>query len=260
MPHTARKKSESGFYHVVPKGIADQIIFEDDADRHLYLQLLSKAAGNSGILVHAYCLMSNHVHLIVEDRGDNLSDCMKYLHERYAMHFAKVMGRTGGVFRKPYWSEPIETDPYLLCAIRYVHANPAAAGICKASVYRWSSMGAYLEDGDGITTTGLILDMAGGKEGFLEFSDASNSTALPFPGSRLKGHLSDEEALRLAREVLEMDDVNLARLQPSVRREKLEKLRDHSFSVRQLSRICGISTATINKALSWGSRKGVSPS
>lgn len=248
MPHVARRKSESGYYHVVPKGIADQIIFEDDADKGLYLRLLEETARRSSISVHAYCLMSNHVHLIVEDRNDSLSEAMKYLHERYATHYAKVIGRTGGVFRKPFWSEPIETDPHLLCAVRYVHANPAAAGICKASSYPWSSVGSYLGKEDGITSAEMILEMLGGREGFIEFSKASNSTATPFPGSKLKAHLGDDEALRLVREVLGTDDVNLAQLPPAARHERLARLRDRGFTVRQLSRICGVSAAEAAKA------------
>ena len=65
MPHRARVLSESGFYHVVPKGIADQIIFSDDDDRNAYLTHLAKANRDYGLLIHAYCLMSNHVHLAI---------------------------------------------------------------------------------------------------------------------------------------------------------------------------------------------------
>ena len=99
MPHSARKKSESGYYHVVPKGIADQIIFEDDEDRALYVELLRKAKAETGIRLHAYCLMSNHTHLVIEDEHDRLAEAMKYLHERYAMHYAEKMVPPG-------WTEP----------------------------------------------------------------------------------------------------------------------------------------------------------
>ena len=144
MPKAARVKSASGYYHVVPKGIADQLIFENDLDRNMYLELLRKAKVETGVKLHAYCLMSNHVHLVVEDEHDKLSEFMKYVTERYAMYYAQQIGRTGGIFRKPFWSEPIESDEYLLCAVRYVHANPAAAGICPASQYEWSSAKDYL--------------------------------------------------------------------------------------------------------------------
>ena len=247
MPHTARKKSESGYYHVVPKGIADQIIFEDDEDRALYVELLRKAKAETGIRLHAYCLMSNHTHLVIEDEHDQLAEAMKYLHERYAMHYAEKIGRTGGIFRKPYWSEPIDTDGHLLCAARYAHANPAAAGICPASVYEWSSARDYLGRTGGIADTSMVLEMLGGKDGFIEFSQMSNATALPFPGSKLKAHLSDDEAARIAREVLGRDNINLAKASQEERRTALQLLAERGFTTRQISRICGLGKSTVSR-------------
>lgn len=249
MPHRARQKSESGYYHVVPKGIADQLIFEDDLDRSLYLELLRKAKAETGIRVHAYCLMSNHVHLVVEDPDDKLSEFMKYLTERYAMHYAQQIGRTGGVFRKPFWSEPIELDEYLLCAVRYVHANPAAAGICPASAYEWSSAKDYLGRASEITDTDMVLDMLGGREGFIEFSKASNATALPFPGSGLARHLSDDEALAIAKDVLGADGVNLATCDRKARDAGIALLAERGFPISQISRVTGVGRAICKYAL-----------
>lgn len=245
MPHAARTKGASGYYHVVPKGIADQIIFEDDGDRRYYLELLREAKEKTGLRVHAYCLMSNHVHLVVEDSDDHLADALKYLHERYAMRFAEKIGRTGGIFRKPYWSEPIETDDYLLCAVRYTHANPAAAGICRASAYPWSSVGDYLGRGTGIADTATVLDMLGGRSGFVEFSAAANGTAFAFPGSKLKAHLTDDEAVRIARDILGRDSVNLAKADKNERAEAVVLLWRRGFTAKQISRICGLSERTI---------------
>ncbi|MBQ9007341.1 MAG: transposase [Atopobiaceae bacterium] len=240
MPHTARKKGNSGFYHVVPKGIADQLIFENDIDRRYYLKLLREAIERTNLRVHAYCLMSNHVHLIVEDEADQLAAAMKYVHERYAMMFAEKIGRTGGIFRKPYWSEPIDTDEHFLCAVRYTHANPAAAGICRSSEYEWSSVKDYLGR-PGMTETKLVLEMLGGRDAFIRFSAACNSTAFPFSGSKLKSHLTDDEALRIAVDVLGRDGVNLASANKDQVVTSVSMLKRRGFSTRQVSRICGIS-------------------
>ena len=244
MPHIARQVSASGYYHVVPKGIADQLIFEDDMDRSLYLELLRKAKAETGIKVHAYCLMSNHVHLVVEDEHGKLSEAMKYLTERYAMHFAGQTGRTGGVFRKPFWSEPIESDEHLLCAVRYVHANPAAAGICAASAYEWSSAKDYLGRESEITNPDMVLGMLGGQEGFVEFSQLANATALPFPGSMLSNHLSDDEALAIAKGILGPGGVNLAACDKEARHAGIRLLSERGFSIPQIARITGVSKAT----------------
>lgn len=184
MPHGARRISDSGYYHVVPKGINEQIIFEDNEDRKLYLQLMSQAKDNTKMNIHAYCLMSNHVHLVLEDQNRKLSAFIKYIHERYGTAYSKKYERVGGVFAKTCWSEPIESDEYLLCAVRYVHANPANAGICKAAAYEWSSAKDYLGR-SGITDTAMVLGMCGGVQGFVQFSQPSNGTYLPFPTSKL---------------------------------------------------------------------------
>lgn len=246
MPHVARTRGDSGYYHVVPKGIADQLVFEDDIDRRYYLKLLSEAKRETGVRIHAYCLMSNHVHLVVEDVDGHLSDAMKYLHERYAMMFATKIDRTGGIFRKPFWSEPIESDEYFLSAIRYVHANPAAAGICQASDYEWSSFKDYLGR-TGLTDTSLALNLLGGREGFEAFSAASGATALPFPGSKLKQHLSDDEAARIACDILGRDGINLAKVDPGKRRDSVALLRRRGFSRRQISRVCGIAASSVQR-------------
>ena len=245
MPHGARAKSGSGYYHVVPKGVADQLIFEDDEDRGLYLELLRKAKLETGIKVHGYCLMSNHVHLVIEDENDHLAQAMKYLHERYATHYAQKIGRKGGIFRRPYWSEPIETDEYLLCAVRYTHANPAAAGLCAASAYEWSSAKDYLGRSGGITDSSMVLEMLGGRDGFIEFSKASNSTAVPFPGSRLAGHLSDDEALAVARAILCREPHELMGMSVQERKALIALLHERGLGIRQISRIVGISPSTV---------------
>ena len=243
MPHRARVLSESGFYHVVPKGIADQTIFLSDEDRYAYLTHLAQAKRDYGLLIHAYCLMSNHVHLAVQDPKRNLSEALKYVHENYARHYAHKIGRTGGVFRKPYWSEPIEDGKRLACAVRYIHNNPFAAGICSASEYEWSSVKDYLglRKGD-LTYTSTILDMAGGVKGFVEFSRASSATAVPFEGSRLRAHLGDDEAYRLAEGILG----HKPNIGATV--DTAHILKSRGFSQKQIMRITGLGKNQVIKA------------
>ena len=250
MPHGARKMSSSGYYHVVPKGIRDQIIFESDADRRLYVELLAASCEPSDVKVHAYCLMSNHVHLVVEDPQGQLSAFMKYIDERYASYFVLKSGAIGGIFRKPFWSEPIESDEYLLCAVRYVHANPAVAGICRASAYEWSSVKDYLGR-DGLTHTETVSSMLGGREGFIEFSKLQNVTAVPFPGSTLKRHFDDDEALRLACGILGFDARSVSQMSVELQRTACGKLLAHGFSIAQTARITGVG----KRRIEWFSRQ-----
>lgn len=240
MPHHARKKSESGYYHVVPKGVANQVIFEDDDDRGYYQYLLADAKRKTHVKIHAYCLMSNHVHLVIEDVDDSLSPFMKSVHVRYGMYFSNKAERRGGVFRKPYWSEPIETEPYLLDAVRYVHANPAAAGLCKASDYEWSSAKDYLGR-DGLADVDTVLGMLGGQDGFVEFSKQVPIPAKAFPGSLLRAHLSDDEVVRVVKAALGEEECrDILKKTPEERKALVGRLFDCGLTVRQIVRATGL--------------------
>ncbi|MDO4797244.1 MAG: transposase [Coriobacteriales bacterium] len=247
MPHQARRRSGSGYYHVVSKGINGQDIFECDADRRMYRSLLGKAREVTGVLILAYCLMSNHVHLVLDDPQQHVSDFVKYVHERYGAAYCRQYDRVGGIFVKKFWSEPIETDSHLLCAVRYVHANPANAGICKAAAYEWSSAKDYLGR-KGFCDTNMVLDMCGGVEGFVRFSQPCNATFLPFPGSKLLNHLSDEEARSIATDILGHNPSLLASKQKEERNRGISLLRERGFPVKLIVRLTGIGKYIVSHA------------
>ena len=250
MPHLARQKSESGYYHIIPKGLGDQIIFENDVDRRFYIQLLGEAKAETEVKIHAYCLMSNHVHLVLQDVNAQMAHALKYVHERYGAYFANKTGRRGGIFAKHSWSEPIETDAYLLCAVRYVHANPAAAGICAASVYEWSSARDYLgKRVNGITDNETVLEMCGGLRGFIQFSQPQNNTLLPFEGSKLRNHLSDDEALRIAKSIVGEQVVSLKSLDENSRKNAVCTLASRGFAPARISRISGLGRKEIARIM-----------
>lgn len=245
MPHAARKKSASGYYHVVPKGIHDQLIFESDEDRSLYVGLLAQAKELYGMRIHAYCLMSNHVHLVLEDEHDAISQFMKYVDERYGAYLAETTKRKGGVFVRPYWSEPIENENYLLYAVRYVHANPAVAGICPASAYEWSSAKDYFGR-EGIAETEMVLDMLGGRDGFIRWSQPDNYTVYAFPDSSLAMHNTDDELVTIAKTLLG-DNMQISSQDMETRDEAIRLLINRGFSTRQINRICGVGRGVIDR-------------
>lgn len=254
MPHGERKKSETGFYHVVVKGDGGQILFEGDGDRKRFLEELKRAKADHGIAVHAYCLMSNHVHLLVEDAGegrDGLGPFMKQLCERYAMHFRKRTGRVGHVFQGRYWSEPIGSDEYFLACLRYIHANPEPAGIGPASGYTWSSYSEYAgKPGFGVASTELALGLLGGPSGFESFQENGGAFARAFPKSSLVRHLSYDELLRIAKNVLgEETFARLKEMDPDERAENLRMLAAAGFTESQIARLTGIGRSSIVRSL-----------
>ena len=252
MPRTVRKGSESGFYHIVTKGDGSQVIFEGERDRARYLALLEQATSDHEIEVHAYCLMSNHVHLLIRDENQTVSAFMKQLDERYAMYFAHVSNRVGHVFQGRFWSEPIVKDEHFLSTLRYIHANPEPAGICRLDEYPWSSYRSYLEESP-LVTTDMAFSLLGGPDRFAAFSTPGGRYVTPFPGSNLKRHLSPDELVRVASEILGDELLrSLRTLAPEARHEPLRLLAEAGFTTKEMSRVTGLGYSSIQHALQLG--------
>lgn len=250
MPHAARRKSETGFYHVVAKGAGGQVIFENAANRRYCLEEFENAIDAHKVDVHAYCLMSNHIHILLQDNGDCLGEFMKQLCQSYAMYFKLVTGRVGNVFQKPYWSEAVGSDEYFLSALRYIHANPEPAGICEAAEYEWSSYRSYLGTRSFVETS-LALDLLGSEEAYVAFNASGSKLALPFPGSKLRSHLSPDETWRVAEEILGHETLEgLRRMPVRERNLHLQTLADAGFTEREIARLSGLGKTAIHLALS----------
>lgn len=252
MPHTTRTKSGSGFYHVVVKGDGGQILFEDETDRTYFLSCLSKALATYPAKLHAYCLMSNHVHMLIEDTDDSISQFMKLVDETYGRYYARKTGRVGHVFQDVFWSEPIESDERFLQTLRYIHANPEPAGICEAAKYDWSSYQAYAS---GIcstvpVSTSMALGLLGGSEEFVLFQGSGAKYAKPFPGSKLQRHLSPDEQTRVAQALLGRETLaNLRTLIPAARLSALLELSRAGFTDSEISRLTGLGQVSVYRAL-----------
>ena len=127
-------------YHVVARGDNRELIFHDDADRHVYLRMLEKVVTRENWRCLAYCLMANHVHLLVETPDANLSNGMHRLHSRYAQAFNGRHDRCGHVFQGRYWATRVESDRQLLAVLAYIARNPTEAALCdQPAHWRWSS-------------------------------------------------------------------------------------------------------------------------
>ena len=257
MPRAMREKSETGFYHAVSKGDGGRIIFECDQNRLQYLKLLDQAMSDHEMRLYGYCLMGNHVHLLVQEQCESLSDFMKQLNESYARYFARFSGRVGHVFQGRFWSEPIDTDERLLATLRYIHANPEHAGICRCEDYPWSSYHAYISAlGNGGKSapprveTGFALSLLGGVEPFMEFSRSGGSHPRPFSESKLKGDLSADELFNVAIGLLGRDAINgLPAMRPDERAAYLIRLSQAGFRCSEIARVTGVGQASISRLL-----------
>ena len=120
MPRTARKISKTGFYHVIIRGVNKEMIFIDDEDRKMFLRLLKFYKTDMNCKIHAYCLMSNHVHLLIEDKKLKIGELMKNITCVYAGEFNKKYNRVGHLFQDRFNSQNVEKQDYLFRVIRYM--------------------------------------------------------------------------------------------------------------------------------------------
>jgi putative transposase len=133
-------------YHVIQRGHNRQPVFIDDHDRRHYLDILAEAAQASGLAVHAYVLMDNHVHLVATPETDaSLPSAMQALGRRYVRGFNRRHRRTGTLWEGRYRSGVIEADRYLLACLRYIDLNPVRAGmVAEPRDWSWSSHRHYV--------------------------------------------------------------------------------------------------------------------
>jgi len=161
MPRIQREKGEFSTYHIVQRGNERKNIFLRDEDKLRFLDTMAKTREKYNFLVYCYCLMDNHVHLLINDNGNDISKLMKSINVSYVSYFNRVNKRFGHLFQDRFRSEIIDEDPYLLEVSRYIHNNPVKAGIVeKPEEYRWSSYNIYVGkavNSNELLDTGKIL-------------------------------------------------------------------------------------------------------
>ena len=131
MPRSARKQSSTNIYHAILRGNNKQQIFFDDEDYQKFLFFLQQQKTKWNCKIYAWCLMSNHVHLVLKEDSGSVSRFFQGLGSNYVYWYNRKYDRCGHLFEGRYKSEPIEDDVYFLRVIRYVHLNPVKCGICK---------------------------------------------------------------------------------------------------------------------------------
>ena len=245
MPRTARIQGVSGYYHIIGRGIGKQILFEEETDYLFFLSTLDKYLKEESFQIIAYCLMENHFHLLLKiDSG--MDRIMKKILTRYAFYYNSKYERTGHLFQDRYTSVPVENEIYLLSAVRYIHNNPAKAGICPADQYRWSSWRSYT-GWKGIVETDLVLELLGGAQAFRDFSTLEDDTEhLEF---REKRRLNDQSAQEIIRNKLQLPSgTQLQEMDRESRDAALRMLKKEGLSIRQIERLTGINRGIITRA------------
>lgn len=146
MPRIAIKDYDTSFFHVMVQGIRKEYIFDTNEDKEVYLNLMHKYLNKFEVKIIAYCVMSNHAHMLiyVQDKKQ-LSEYMRAINTTYAMYHNKKYKNVGYVFRNRYKVEPIYGEKHLINCIHYIHNNPVKAKVCnKMEEYKYLSYREYL--------------------------------------------------------------------------------------------------------------------
>jgi len=141
MARVSRTFIDYGCYHVTARGNRKQEVFNDDFDRNKYLEILKKSKKKYEIMLYAYCLMPNHIHLLIEvEDARNMSKFMHWISRGYTAYFNVKYEKVGHLWQGRFRSRPILKGQYLINCATYIEVNPIRANmISEISQYKWSS-------------------------------------------------------------------------------------------------------------------------
>jgi REP element-mobilizing transposase RayT len=251
MPRKPRIKSETGIYHVMLRGINKQRIFEDKQDYQKFLNVLKETKEISDYDLYSYCLMSNHIHLLIKENEVELGEIFKRFGAKFVYWYNYKYSRTGHLFQGRFKSEVVETDSYLLTVLRYIHQNPRKANLVKSiSNYPWSSYNEYIGNKN-ICDTQFILDIFSKNKSealseFVKFNNQTNNDLCL--DLRENNRVNDSEAEEIIKKISKFNSPTFIQNVNDIERDKIiKKCKNNGLSIRQIQRLTGISFAIIRK-------------
>lgn len=253
MPRTARVRSKTGIYHIILRGINRQTIFEDSEDAQKFLYTLGDIKKISGFELYAYCLMTNHIHLLVREGQENFGQSMKRIGAKYVYWYNLKYDRTGHLFQDRFKSEAVENEEYLLSALRYIHQNPVTAGMVSTpSQYPWSSYSAYLTSNELVDSDFILNSFSSDNKNavfaFEKFHKSyPNHTFLDMDDD--KKRLRDDEASHIIISLCNVKSAkDVKKFDKGTRDQFIVQFKKKGMSDRQISRITGIDRVVIRNA------------
>lgn len=245
MPRKARILSYSGIYHVMMRGVNRQQIFKDSEDNRYFIKQLGRYKEISEYILHAYCLMGNHFHLLIQTKDEPLKIIIRRIGDSYVYWYNIKYNRCGHLFQDRFKSEPVEDDAYYLTVLRYILRNPVSAGICADPYeYEYSSISDYANiRNQGITDTSFTFKLMDSSKLYDYLMQDEKTECLDMPDVRQR--LSDNALLEKLKEY----PLDPAVSKPAVKIKNTRYLIEAGASIRQLSRLSGVSKSQIQRYL-----------
>lgn len=247
MPRAKREKSKTGIYHIMLRGINQQQIFEEDEDYRKFLDVVKDCKEISEFELYAYCLMGNHIHMLIKEKKEPIEQIVKRIGSRFVYWYNVKYSRKGHLFQDRYKSEPVEEQVYFDTVLVYIHRNPIKAGICKKpGDYEFSSYNEYVGNAI-IADTGYVFGYWN-PEQFVRYNEEDLTIECLDITEGETVRVTDEEAKDIIKRVSRCENVSEFQALEIKKRDKyLKKLRERGLSIRQISRLTGVSFNIVRK-------------
>ena len=157
MARKQRIHYEGALYHVMARGNNGEYILKTGENKKSYIDIVKRYKERYRFELYAYCIMDNHVHLLIEVRETPLQKIMQGIQQVYTQRYNKQNKRTGHVFQQRYKAEVCNKEAYLLHLVKYIHYNPVKAGVTQTLNYKWSSHESYLKNNNDLVKTESVL-------------------------------------------------------------------------------------------------------
>ena len=234
------------------RGINRQVIFHDDEDCLTFINVIKKKKIRSKFDLYAYCLMGNHVHLLLREKDESVSSIMQRICSSFVYWYNLKYDRNGHLFQERFKSEPVENERYLFTVLRYIHQNPIKAGIVRRiEDYKWNSYHEYFRKNSFIDTCYILNlfseDLTESLNKYKEFmSQENDDICLDYDEKR---RLSDDDLLLLIEEKFGVKKGLFHLLDDETRRNIIRRLKSlNGVSIRQISRVTGVSKYKVENA------------
>ena len=267
MARSLRIEYPGAVYHVTSRGNAQLAIYLTDADRELFIEVLDFVVERFGWVCHAYCLMDNHYHLMIETPKGNLSRGMRQLNGVYTQRFNREHKRVGHVFQGRYKAILVEKDAHLLELCRYIVRNPVAANmVAHASQWAWSSYRATagLDKKLRFCSVDWVLEQFGGsQQRYVEFVETAPLSDAPLGGARRSQVFGSDEFKQSLQAQSEISQ-EVPRVQKYIARPSLEDLAKsgeargkwmtdayqvHGYTMAEIAKHVGVHYSLVSKVI-----------
>ena len=264
MSRKSRETSLTGIYHVMLRGINRQNIFLDQEDYWKFVKILFGQVNPKNELGHplpakcvfyAYCLMPNHLHLLIRNGAEPLGSIIKSIGIAYAAYYNKKYERVGHLFQDRFKSEPVNDMEYFLTLIRYIHQNPIAGGLTKrVEDYPWSSWIEFESPEKcqmPVCCTSAVTKRVSFKElkGLVDEPLAKSAVVLEYDKDE-RDKMAEEELHEFLLDHFGISDIQaISHLNEPQREAILQAAYNHGISIRRLAQLTGLTTHSIYKSV-----------